>query len=427
MEPTCRPTLPSRLTSSLDLPRYFTPRPQAQAAPVASGLIEHLIDVFVLQGTVLGTQEVWVGVDAAGKLVTDVAQGLSSRAQAQLSYHEVSGGRTRSIDAQNVFLFDLQLVEQAPDGPGANDPVFLYGVLYGPLPPAGGGPVTAIEGQLTVTRADILEGLVAGAPFAFGYQGATEAPSLGVRPRCFHIALPAARHNEIAAGRGIVVAYPLLSVDLFASEPVNEIPVNQLSYDLLSGFWGDLCREEPRRYGDGKLLPLPDRATFCKKLQNEGYTVKNDVAVRRKGGLLGMFTDDEVQIPPEGNVDAYLRLASEALQTLTGWPSPRAVAMRTRMATSQTRSDRHPNDLRGLASPAHSAVPKDKLSKRPPPEPRARNAGPPAWMQDFVDAHRQPGRAAPHLTGMPPGKARLKSADKATPPARPDWMKDFES
>lgn len=315
-------------------------------------------------------------------------------------------------------------MEQAPDGPGANDPVFLYGVLYGPLPQAGGGPVTAIEGQLTVTRADILEGLVAGAPFAFGYQGATEGPSNGARPRCFHIALPAARHDEIAAGRGIVVAYPLLSVDLFAAEPVNEIPVNQLSYDLLSGFWGDLCREEPRRYGDGKLLPLPDRATFCKKLQNEGYTVKGDVAVRRKGGLLGLFTEDEVQIPPEGNVDAYLRLAGEALQTLTSWPSSRTLALRGRMAACHAPSDRHPNDLRRPATPAHVAGPKAPLPKRPPGK---RNAAPPDWMQDFVDAHRQPGRAAPHLTGMSTGKPRAKPANKATPPTQPDWMKDFES
>jgi hypothetical protein len=406
----------------VDLPRYFTPRPQSQneGVPATGGVIEHLIDAFVLEGTILGTQDVWVGVDGAGKLSIDVAQGLSVRAQAQLSYHEVSGGRTRSVDAQNVFLFDLQLVEQAPDSPGANDPVFLYGVLYGPLPHVTGGAVPATQGQLTVTRADVLEALVNSTPYAFHYQGVGHGNAGTARPRCFHLTLPGGREDEIAAGRSIVFAYPLLSIDLFSTEPMNEIPVNQLAYDLLSGFWGDLCKEEPRRYGKDKILPPPDRATLVRKLQDDGYSVDGDVASRKRPGLLGALLYDRIDLPADGTVDTYVSLAAEALRTLPSWPDSRARALRTRvrLAGSRTRFSGHPKNVdAGQALPASVAKPK----------PRKRSSSPPEWMQDFVDAHQQPGRPAPHLTGATAAKPSPQSENKTAPNAKPDWMKDFDS
>lgn len=97
---------------------------------------------------------------------------LPAGLQSELAFHEMSGGRpTRLLEAGEVFLFNVQLLEQPPGSPGWNDPVYLYGTLYGPPPGGTDGRTAGVEGQLMVTRGDLLDGLVRGAAHAFRYAG----------------------------------------------------------------------------------------------------------------------------------------------------------------------------------------------------------------------------------------------------------------
>src|SRR5262249_10208547 len=153
-------------------------------------------------------------------------------------FHEVSGGARRAIALDSVYLFEMRLLEQTPDCPGVNDPVHLYGTLLGPLTSdasIASPPIRRLEGQLTISRGDVLAGIVAGARWAFRCVDAD-----GHRlARVFSMLVGADRLDVVTQGQGAVIVYPLLGLDgdLYATTPGNEEIVNRILYDLLFAWW----------------------------------------------------------------------------------------------------------------------------------------------------------------------------------------------
>jgi hypothetical protein len=385
----------------------------------------HALDCLRLGGRHLADREWLVTADALGNLQARPSSdhgGLPAPVQAQFAYHETAGPRrVRRIEADELFLFNLALLEQPAESPGLDDPVYLYGTLFGPFPgtdPAAPGT----EGQLTVTRVDLLDGLVRSAEYAFRHPARTAADDLR---RCFHLTVPADREEQIRCGRGLVTVYPLMPAELVPEDPANEAIVSRLLYDMLAALREDLVEEAISHPLTGRKLPVPSRHLLEKGLEAEGYEIKGEFAVRvseaakSKGGLLGnvlgALTRDRVELPPEGDVDAFLGLAAEAVAALPGSPPGRLVALRTRIREGDptaptadwTRAAGF--DLSGIAA-GPQRVPRS-----------TDNQPPPAWTQEMIAAHARPGGRPPRITssmggGLPAGPSG----------SRPDWMADFD-
>jgi hypothetical protein len=372
------------------LPRYFVPR--AGGAPEdASGEIIHVLDSFTL--TFGRSSAEWiVGVDVAGNVVPrrvdpvhPVPVPVSLRRQ--VAFHEVSGGAHREIELDTLFLFEMRLLEQAPDCPGVNDPVFLYGALVGPLFPGsrnGSAPIARIEGQLTVTRGDLLAGLVTGAPWAFRCPDANN----GRMAYTLSLLTGADRVDVAEAGGCGVLIYPLIGVDadLYELAPGNEDMVSRVLYDVLFAWWTDAARDAPPALRTADGLPVPSRAQHEQHLVSEGFEIKGGKAVRSRqgwtGGLPGFLGEERLTLPPEADTDGFLDLAAEALRDAREWPSPAVLALHRRVRAARRRA----------------TVSDDVVNPvRLPPRPPAAGRPVPDWMQSFIAEHTQesPSRLTP--------------------------------
>jgi hypothetical protein len=424
--------------------RYFNPRP-GSAAQSGGHPVTHALDAFVLEGAHGQATEWVVGFDDLGQLAAqpsaDVAAGSGLRAQ--LAYHEVAGGARRVLALPELHLFALQLVEQAPQSPGVDDPVHLYGTLLGPLTPAGGIAPGAVEGQLTVTRGDLLEAAARGARHAFRHGGGAGGPA---GARSFHLLLPGDRSEEIERGAGVVLAYPIFAPDLHAAVPGNEFFFNQILYDVITALWTDVQTEAPPPRRRPEDVPVPDRTAAVQRLLREGFVVEGDEVVRRRKGLLGSvlgaLIEDRRPLPAEGHCDGYVQLAEEALAVVPSWPSARARSLR---ACVRSRVGQEPAIATAWPSLASSSWPPPPP---PPPPPSRRPAGPPAWMEDFIEARVPAGAPPPIVTGarrrpddatplgggpaQPPpwmsdfAAPKTEAPDDPAPPDKPDWSKDFD-
>jgi hypothetical protein len=415
-------------------PRYFVPRAgdPEPVPPLRGPLLTHVRDVFRVGGRGRSVREVAVVTDRQNVLhwVDDLAA-LPGALRAQVHHHELLLRRPpRHLDVTAAWLFELQLVEQAGDAPGLDDPVWLYGRLSGPYPtPAElGGPVT-MQGQLTVSRSDLLAGFVRGSLDALHV--ASTPPS-----RALHALLPGDREDELERGRGVILAYPMVPAELAPTDAANEALVAQILHDVLSATAADAKKHgHPHPLAKMKHLPVPSRADVERELDAKGWDVKGDVAYRRtdatRAGSLGGFLSSvfgvpdhlRLDLPPEGTLADFVRLAELSLPHFPGHPDRRARAVAART---------------GDAAPAHEAprevrVPRPS-SEAPAPAPSPARAAPPAapsrpraapakpagadWMKDFVTQHAA--EAKPRLTPVRP-RATGRAA-----PAAPDWMKDFE-
>jgi len=366
-----------------------------------------------------GDRDLVVGTQADGALVVvDLdRERLPERAQAQLAFHEVASGRAVTLDVAQFFVFDLQVLELLLDAPGLNDAMYLYGALRGPYPAEHGASISTVEGQLTVTRSDLLAALVDGTADAFAYQPEAHGS------RCVHALLPGEAAAIIDGGQGVILALPLAPAWTLESLVPNDRVAAQIFFDVLSALHKEL--------GDQTALPVPSRAAFIHELEKDGWTIEGDAAVRTKrSGILGAILPDRERrpLPREGALDEYVAAATAALAKL-GPPTPESLALRRR---------------RGSAAPIAPVV-------RPAPaqptviparEPRPRvEASPSDWMKDFVEAHRASGTATPRVSvparavssTTPPSwlsdfeKSPTSSPDDdAAPAPRPDWSKDFE-
>lgn len=419
------------------LPRYFVGRTNTHSpddAPNETPSPAHIIDSFFIGSRHLDEREWIVATDGLGSLLMlPDAQRTSfpEPTQHELSFNEIySANKGRLIEASEVFLFDLQLLEQPAGAPGWNDPVYLYGRLYGPYPESADKLQGGVEGQLAITRCDLLQGVIDEAASAFRYAG-TEATA-GQALRCFHLLLPGDAEDEIRRGGGLVLAYPLLPAELTAADSSNEIVVSQLLYDLLSALKDDLEREQLAHPLRQLTLPVLSRALLEQQLLSQGYEIKGETAFRKiasgegfKGFLASVFgalTGDSLQLPPEAEVDEFLDIAKRTLASLPGCPSPRAVALRNCVK---------PAPPRRKVQAAPPLIHQPQFSVPPPtvrtPLPVRRSSEPPGWMKDFISAHQQPDTPPPRLTSTT-GLKRHTVPTKKTGSARtePDWIKDFE-
>ena len=309
---------------------------------------------------------------------------------AQVSFHEVAGGSRRLLRAAELYLFELQLVEQAADRPGFDDPVHLYGTLLGPLSPAGLGEVT--EGQLTVTRADLLEG--AGArrrarvPLRRPRRGHGRA---GVQPaaarRSRRGADPGARGGARlpgAVGRPAVVGAGQRV--LLQPDPVRR----------------DHRRVERRRARGAAAAPPARRTCPCRTgrwpsscWSTRATSSRGTAPCARARACWDRCWAPSSRIagacPPRAAATITCALAEEALGAVAGLAGAarpgvaRLSGRRARVAAAA--------QVRAATGDRRPALPP------PPPPPPRHRAGPPHWMVDFITSHQQPGRRPPVVTG----------------------------
>ena len=322
----------------MGVPRYFVAgadRPEA-AAPV----VAHALDAFFLQGTV-ATQEWVVGLDDAGLLT---AQRVEPRSElrpavlAALAFHEATGRGLGVLVAEQLHLFEAHVLARAPDLPGINDPLYLQGCLIGPLDPQSTG-LTRQQGQLTITRADLLHGLVLGAPTAFHHADTV----MGQTARTFHALLPGDRDDQIKRGFGGVLAYPCSGLDPQLGGPGNEPLINEMLYSVLKAVWRDVAVESPPPARHPDQLPVPNRSAHDRRLIADGFTIRGDRAIRKKPGPLGWFIQgDAQQLPAQGTTNAFMALAREALTLLPSWPPARIGLLMTGLPPESSDGERAP-------------------------------------------------------------------------------------
>lgn len=271
-----------------------------------------------------------------------------------------------------------------PDAPGLNDALYVYGLMYAPQ------AKSPVEGQLTVTRGDLLGALVDGVLHAFAY------PPDAHGSRAVHALLPGDRADMLALGRSIILALPLAPTWLPECPLSNDLVAAQLLYDVLAALRRELGVKDP--------LPVPSRATIEAELVAQGWKIEGDEAVRAKStGLLGALRGSEKKrLPRQGTLDELVAEARAALTNLPGVPTAEALALRARVGGRQR--------IKTPIAPTPVQLP-------PPAQPRPRvESDRGEWMRDFVDAHRAPSRPPPRVST--PARAISKEAT-------PAWMEDF--
>ncbi|WP_336243040.1 hypothetical protein [Corallococcus exercitus] len=406
-------------------PRYFVPHAASPVEPVPCDASEvvHVLDAFRLEPAYLGESEWFVCTDVVGQLQlipgSERAR-LPASVQAQLAHHEVASGRPpRRLAAAELFFFSLELVEHPADADGFNDPVYLYGTLTGPWP---GNAVTRVNGQLTVTRGDVLAGFAHGAQDAFHYVKDAESRDV---PRAYHALLPGDRADQLAQGRGLVLTYPAVPAELQAHHAANGAQVASVLHAVLAQLQEDARTHQGPRELMSLELPVASRAMAVADLELRGYEVKGDVATPRptKGGLVGKLAgwlqDEAVRVPREAPPPEFLELARRVLPLLPGWPTETERTLRAHVLAG-TLSPGTP--VTRATVPRASAPPAAIPPRLPTPPVRSSD-----WMQDFIDAHGKPGGAKPRLTSLQPRPAPrpapATAASKAASHA--SWQADF--
>ena len=396
------------------LPKYFLSRagePNPARQPQSPS---HVVDCFRISNSYTVGQEWIVTTDSLGNLqaLPDGNRAhLPAEVQTELAWFEMSGHGKRQIEAAEVYLFYLQVMEQLPEAPGLYDLIYLYGTLFGPYPSA--SPIAGVEGQLTITRADLLEGMLLGAEFPFRFAGDGEGA-----PRCFHLPLCADGADEIRQGRSVVMAYPLLPPELILTDVTNELFACRLIYDTLYALKEDAAEERISHPLNQITLPVPSRAILEQQLQAEGYEIKDDKAVRKanrddaESGLLATvfrkLLSESLKLPPEGCPEDFVELARLTLKALPGWPTARAFALRNLIKPVP-----HAPSHRTINPPPVSPQPVFSRPRLPRKTEPVTN-DPPNWVQDFIVTHQRSNAAKPHLTSNFPSDTNS-----------PDWMKDF--
>ncbi len=392
------------------LPRYFVPSaraPEGEAREDRADEVDDVIASVSVRGN-HGVTDLIVGLDVARRIHVIPATArreLSAKAQAQLAFDELTRRRRIVIDADELFVLDAQLVELPPDVPGIDDPLYVYGTLRGPFPAGIAAGARGFDGQLTISRGALLDGLRTGVERAFVYtQGHGGA-------RFVHAAVPAEPPEVIASGRGLVLAFPVPPRITLDDDVANEPLVLQLFYDLLRALHAELKDETP--------LPVPSRAAYAKELEAEGWTIEGERATRPDGrGLLrSLFSSaPSMTLAREATLEEYRALAGLAIARLPGWPSPEvaALAARTRHMIGLAPGVTAPGPSGHAIAPAPASAP-------PVRAPRPRIATPRAeWIQDFLGARR-----ADRPVAKPAPIAR--PVTPAAAPTAPAWMGDFDA
>ncbi len=430
-------------------PARWKPAPYAGDGPLHVDTADEIRHVIALVTIVAPdsspSTDLLVGVDDA-QVIHAVpareAQGLSARARAQLESNRQHKGMILRVTTRALYLLDTQVVEHAPDEPGANDPLYLYGVLRGPYPTALTAGVRGVEGQLATTRGAALHGFQLGLPFAFRY-----APT-DYGTRCAALVVP-------GGDDAIVLAFALPPPLGRLDDVANDLVAAQLVHDVMGAVrrdLGDDLAKEP--------VPVPHRPTYEAELRRGGWAIEGNVAKKKaRGGIASLFSPAQTQVlPPEASLQDYAALVPRVLLRVPGLPDADARDMAARVAppmrpptgpmaavpavppppprvpgVAMPGRPRSPTE-QGIAAPG--TPPRTRPPSRPPPipaRPRPPTQPPPlprptgpgggpadaseflAWIQDAMTSHTPPGKPAP----------RAATPQRAVDPSRAlDWMFD---
>jgi hypothetical protein len=407
--------------------RYFVAHGAVLDLPAAHDTgMARALDAFVLGGA-RSPRRVVVARDLAGELHLvdeDGPAGLPDALRRDVGRHEIARGRPpRLLDVEEIWLFSVDLLEEPADSPGTNDPVQLYGRLSGPWGPSSSAP-RACNGQLTVTRGDLLRG--------FSESGGQ--PFLVDGGAILHTLLPGDRVEDVASGRGAVLAYALLPLDAGGLDGGNETCAIQVFDGLVHALQDDLRKHAVGVPFATRLLPVVDRRSLESRLEAEGFAVEGDVAERKTGFL----SKERRALPPEWKVDDVGSVAREALGALgAAFPDARSAALWLRtqgrapaFAVPSTRTTTTATTTATTARAASSSAGETAATKPATvvEQPFRRRA--PDWMNDFASPTTT---AAPRRTAVAPAPARPRApvSSSSTSGAsagapRPDWMKDFD-
>ena len=285
----------------VSLPRFFiaegepTPLPAAETGPQP-------IDQFRMDGQtwmVTANHEGWLQLRRR-----EDCEELGAAARGDLNAHELAGP-LRELRAALVWLMAIEGLKKRENTSGWNDPLEVAGMLFGPFPsPA---PMM-VRGHLSTTRGELQDGILVGSWTPFHPETAANVLLAGESP------------DELAAGRGVILAY--------------ETNVRKLLHALLSAIRIDQQGEAPGKLAEQEL-PVPSRAELESTLVARGFRVRGDLAERRRPGFLGLFFHERVVLPPEGAVSDLLALARVALSEMPGWPTPRARLLHERVGLAE--------------------------------------------------------------------------------------------
>ncbi len=395
------------------LPRYFiadSGEPRALPAAQTAALCEAL-DVLTL-GDARGPATFAVVRDLGGSLLlcSDAVAQADATLRPLLVHAEIArAAPPRFVQANPLWLFVPGAADLPEGGDPAAAPIAVMGSLFGPF---GSGPATAfaVEGHLTVRRADWLLGLVRGAdrPFALGKQG---------EGGICHALLPGGDPAQTVDGKDLVLAYPLFAPS--AAGPLgNGQLVAQWLEELLHNLQAAVRAVRKDLPFAQELVPLTDRSEIEARLVQQGFVIRGDQAVRDR--LFGR--DDVMDLPPAASLDNLLACGRSALDALAalGYPDSWARALHGRIGAVGGRM------APVLPKPPERAQPAEPTSQ-PPPAKKASAVA--EWMADFAELPRPadaPKMAPRTPDKTPPPPRRVARPSEPKPTKGPDWMKDFE-
>ncbi len=305
---------------NIRLPTYFLPRSEQEAAQsvVRGRLPQRLIDVFHLRatphalpqlvvviGSLLGSELIVVSEDEISELPMDV------RAQLQ-AYQVTQRNQFRVITVRELFILTVEAVEQHTRVAGYNDAVHLFGSLQAQIEcDPSGIRITPFhhEGRLHVGRLDLLSAWQAGLAHLF-HNPAHANESM------HHLFLPAAPPQEVATGKGVVLAYPLLNSEVTARWD-NQSFVLRIAYDLLIRLQQEMNETKHGNSFAWAKVPVPNRQRVEQELRLDHYEIQGDWAIKREPSQLG--EPDSGQNSQQSGLKWLARLR----QLAEDWSAPR--------------------------------------------------------------------------------------------------------
>jgi hypothetical protein len=307
------------------LPPFFTPRVGVEARALTLELagVQQATDVFEAS---FGAEEAepWVVViDEAGSFFLaelERRDELPARVRDMVN-EQLLGPALRQVHLKELYLFALLAADAGIDRPGLNDPMALDGALYGPFPSE---KPRALEGRLTITRGDLLQGAIEGHATRFFVTGHQLDPRVC---GATGLMLPASEARTLQAGRGAVLAFPYSPFAAEQGASGNERLLNDLLYGVLEQVRGELEKSRPGDPLGAIRVPFPNRSALAAELRARGFTLDGNQAVKARPGLLGRLFAERIQLPEQGRTEDYLWLSRSFLQLFEGWPTDRQRAL----------------------------------------------------------------------------------------------------
>lgn len=240
---------------------------------------------------------------------------LPAHVKEQLLSHEALCPLRFLVGLRQIFLLDIGALEQVPDTPGMDDPLWLVGKLYGPFSFGQTQQPLVSGGKLSITRGEFLEAAMLGAPHAMHMVGEHRSG------RHYHLLLPGDEQAAISQGMGAVLAYPRQGI-----ESGNAPETAALLHDVLRALQEDLKRALAKGGFADQYVPQPlDRVDS----QQEARAVTAPKEPRLLDRLMGLFIvqDNSAQPPAFGRVEDFISLVGIALSSMGSSRSGRMQAL----------------------------------------------------------------------------------------------------